>query len=145
MILKTNKYFFAVGFLFIFFSCTDRKEFLTRDWIVNSIELDGVDYGTSIMSYNIFVLDNNNDGRLPYLTDFDTNPSFENKYTLIKWDYIDSNDRGDYIRIYNSQIDYFNDTFKVNIIDKGQGQVQFVGKRVKLDCVPLFQRVGIGI
>lgn len=145
MKLKTNKYFFAVGFLFIFFSCTDRKEFLTRDWIVNSIELDGVDYGTSIMSYNIFVLDNNNDGRLPYLTDFDTNPSFENKYTLIKWDYIDSNDRGDYIRIYNSQIDYFNDTFKVNIIDKGQGQVQFVGKRVKLDCVPLFQRVGIGI
>lgn len=143
MILKTNKYFFAIGFLFIFFSCTDKEEFLTRVWIVNSIELDGIDYGKSIMSYNIFVLDNNNDGRLPYLIDFDTNPSFENKYTLIKWDYIDSNDRGDYIRIYNSQIDYFNDTFKVNIIHKGQGQVQFVGKRVKLDCVSLNQGIGI--
>lgn len=144
MILKTNKYFFAVGFLFIFFSCTDKEEFLARVWVVNSIELDGVDYGTNIMRLNLFSLDKDNIGKIPVVIEFDTIPTM-GEYNSIKWDYIDSNDRGDYIRIYNSQIDYFNDTFKVNIIDKGQGQVQFVGKRVKLDCVPLFQRVGIGI
>lgn len=120
---------------FMFFSCKkDMKDYLTRNWIVNSIELDGVNYGTSIMSLNLLNLDADNTGSIPWVNSLDTIPTIKGKARDLKWNLISSNTKECYIEIYDSKVDYFNDTFKVVIVNEDNFLGQFVSKRVKLDC-----------
>src|SRR5690554_4450508 len=120
---------------FMLFSCDqDMKDYLNHDWIVNSIEIDDVNYGKSIMSLNLLNLDVDNTGSIPWLNSLDTIPTVKGKARDLRWDLIDSNAKECYLEIYDSKVDYFNDTFKVVIVDEDNFLLQFVSKRVKLDC-----------
>ncbi len=130
-------------FLLLLYSCeSSMKEYLARSWIVNSIEIDGVNYGKSIMRLNLLTLEGDSLGRIPSVTYLDTIPTNEGKYKDLNWKLLDSIDDEYYIEIYNTKVDYFNDTFKVNIIDKNKFLVRFESKRVKLDCQG-FSEIGI--
>jgi hypothetical protein len=110
------------------------KDYLIRDWIVNSIELDGINYGRKIMRLNMLKFEADNTGRIPWVNSLDTIPTNKRKSRDLKWNLISSNDKECYIEIYDSKVDYFNDTFEVVILEKDLFLVQFVSKRVKLDC-----------